>query len=134
MSASDEGLRDRIDAADRFRMLACQDYNTKLEALASTGVEAQEIERLRTVCDDAKVRVGRVKAGGEFVESVDEALAVLPRGASVIVAPHTDPWTVSAVQRIPETDRAIRLTFNQFAESIAVTLGDIVSVEYFSLH
>jgi hypothetical protein len=134
MSASDDGLHDRIDAAERFRLLACQDYNTKLEALATTGAEAQEIERLRTVCDDAKVRLGRVRAGGEFVESVDEALAVLPPGTSVIVAPNTDPWTVSAVQPVPGTDRAILATFNQFPESIAVTLRDIVSVEYLALH
>src|SRR5690348_604466 len=116
MSASEDDLRDQINAADKFRMTACKDYNTKLDALASTGAEAQEIERLRTVCEDAKIRFDRVKSGGQFVESVDEALAILPAGASMVVDPDRVPLTVQEVQRIPEADSAILVRFSQFSE------------------
>jgi hypothetical protein len=130
MSASDDGLRDRIDAADEFRLHACQDYDSKLATLPATGAQAQEIERLRTVCDDAKIRFDRVKAGGQFVESVDEALALLAPGASVTVAGNTAPWTVSSLHRIPEADNAILVVFDEFVEQMAVPLSRIVSVGY----
>jgi hypothetical protein len=130
MSASDDGLSDRVNAAEEFRSLACQDYNTKLDALADTGAEAQEIERLRTVCDDAKIRADRVKAGGQFVQSVDEALAILPPGASVTVAPNPAPFTVEAVEANPANDAILLTTtgLNRFE----VQLRDIVSVGYFA--
>jgi hypothetical protein len=132
MSTSGDDLPDRINAADRFRRAACQDYNTKLDALASTGSQAQEIERLRTVCDDAKIRLDRVKAGGQFVESVDEALAILPPGASMVVAPNTVPFTVSAVEEIPASDVAILLTPTDL-NPFTVQLQDIVSVEFLAI-
>jgi hypothetical protein len=130
MSTSDEGLRDRINAADRFSLLVCQDYNSKLDALPVTGSEAQEIERLRTVCDDAKKRLDRVKTGGPFVESVDEALTLLSPGASVTVAGNTGPLTVSSADPIPAVEDAIFIEYSGLAEKFTVPLSDIVSVEY----